>query len=86
MDLPDALTRGQTGIHPFDDDYFDWWSSQIIAIEDYPYTGIDFSRDPDMAVPPGSRIGAISMYFCIFKYFEFFFYIYAYIYSDILFF
>lgn len=40
-------------IKVFDDKNFNWWSRQIPAIEDYPYAGIDFSRDPDMPVPPG---------------------------------
>jgi hypothetical protein len=26
-------------------------------IEDYPYAGIDFSRDPEMPVPPGEALG-----------------------------
>lgn len=48
------LGGGQV-VHPFDDEYFDWWDRQIIAIEDYLYASIDFSRDPNMAMPPGSR-------------------------------
>ena len=28
-------------------------------IEDYPYAGIDFSRDPEMPVPPGEALGEI---------------------------
>lgn len=50
--------------HPFDDEYFDLWSRQIIAIVDYYYAGIDFSQDHDMVVPPGSQLRAISTYFC----------------------
>jgi hypothetical protein len=38
--------------NPFDDDFFDWWAHQIPTIDDYPYSGIDFSHDPDMIVPP----------------------------------
>jgi hypothetical protein len=26
-------------------------------IEDYPYAGIDFSRDPEILVPPGEERG-----------------------------
>jgi hypothetical protein len=36
-----------------------WWDRQIIAIDDYPYEGIKFSRDPDMHVPPGGALGEI---------------------------
>ena len=41
----------------FDDDFFSWLSQQIPAIEDYPYAGIDFSRDPEIPVPPGEERG-----------------------------
>jgi hypothetical protein len=41
----------------FNDDFFAWLSRQIPAIEDYPYAGIDFSRDPEIPVPPGEERG-----------------------------
>jgi hypothetical protein len=41
----------------FDDDFFAWLSRQIPVIEDYPYAGIDFSRDPEIPVPPGEVRG-----------------------------
>jgi hypothetical protein len=41
----------------FNDDFFAWLSWQIPTIEDYPYTGIDFSRDPAIPVPPGEERG-----------------------------
>jgi hypothetical protein len=44
---------GGRTIEAFDDKFFDWWSQKIPAIEDYPYVGINFSRDPDMPIPPG---------------------------------
>jgi hypothetical protein len=37
-------------VEAFDDRFFDWWSCQIPTIEDYPYAGIEFSRDPNMVV------------------------------------
>jgi hypothetical protein len=45
-----------------------------MALEDYPYVGIDFRGDPNMSLPPGSTykdIGMlkflnISFFFCIF--------------------
>jgi hypothetical protein len=30
---------------------------QIPVIEDYPYAGIDFSRDPEIPIPPGEERG-----------------------------
>jgi hypothetical protein len=39
----------------FDDDLFAWLSQQIPVIEDYPYVGIDFSRDPKLPVPPSEE-------------------------------
>jgi hypothetical protein len=41
----------------FDDDFFTWLSRQIPVIEDYPYVGIDFSRDPEIPVPPSEERG-----------------------------
>jgi hypothetical protein len=47
----------------FDDKFFDWWARQIPVIEDYPYAGISFLRDPDMLVPPGEECGEIGNIF-----------------------
>jgi hypothetical protein len=55
-----ALLPRQGGgrtIEAFNDDIFSWLSWQIPTIEDYPYTGIDFSRDPAIPVPPGEERG-----------------------------
>lgn len=54
-------------VHPFDDEYFHWWSHHIVAIEDYPYAGINFSQDRDIVVPLCSRLGAISKFFVFFN-------------------
>jgi hypothetical protein len=48
---------GGSTIEAFDDTFFDWWARQIPMIEDYPYIGINFSRDPDMPIPPGEEQG-----------------------------
>jgi hypothetical protein len=59
---------------PYNDDFFFWWQRQIIALDDYPYVGIDFRGDPDMSLPPRAAYGAIGkkklhisffLYFCI---------------------
>jgi hypothetical protein len=63
---------GGRTIEAFDNKLFDWWSRQIPMIEDYPYAGIDFYRDPDMSVPPGvvrGELGMICFYFSLFFYF-----------------
>jgi hypothetical protein len=48
-------------IEAFDDKSFDWWSRQILTIEDYPYVWINLSRDPDMDVPLGVERGELGM-------------------------
>ena len=48
--------EGRT-IKDFDDKIFSWWVRQIPIIEDYPYVMIDFSRDPEIPVPPGEERG-----------------------------
>jgi hypothetical protein len=48
---------GGRTVESFDDDFFAWLSRQIPVIEDYPYAGIDFSRDPEIPVPPGEERG-----------------------------
>ena len=45
--------------NPYPADFFPWWQRQIVAIDDYPYTGIDFRGDLDMPLPPGSAYGDI---------------------------
>jgi hypothetical protein len=48
---------GERTNESFDDDLFAWLSRQIPIIEDYPYAGIDFLRDPKIPVPPGEERG-----------------------------
>jgi hypothetical protein len=56
----------------FDDDFFAWLSRQIPVIEDYPYAGIDFSRDPEIPVPPGEERGEMGKFTSLFFVFFFF--------------
>jgi hypothetical protein len=61
-----ALLPQQGGgrtIETLDDKFFDWWVQKIPSIEDYPYTRIKFSRDPDMPVPPGEEQGEMGTFF-----------------------
>ena len=46
--------------NPYPAEFFLWWWGHIIAIDDYPYVGINFHGDPDMPLPPGSAYGDIS--------------------------
>jgi hypothetical protein len=57
-------------IESFDDDLFTWLSRQIPVTEDYPYAGIDFSRDPEIPMPPGEERGEMGKspplyFFCL---------------------
>jgi len=51
----------------FDNKFFDWWAHQILAIEDYPYAGISFLRDPDMLVPPSEERNEIGNIYTFLK-------------------
>ena len=52
------LGRGRVA-NPYPTDFFPWWQRQIVAIDDYPYVGIDFHEDPDMLLPLGATYGDI---------------------------
>jgi hypothetical protein len=62
-------------VTPYNDDFFFWWGRQIIALDDYPYAGIDFIGDPDMSLPLGATYGAIGkqcfLYISFFVFFYF---------------
>ena len=45
--------------NPYLGDFFLWWRRKIIAIDEYPYEGIDFRGDPNMPIPLGSAYGDI---------------------------
>ena len=36
-------------------EYFQWLENQIFSIQDFPYAGVDFRGDPDMALPLGEK-------------------------------
>ena len=57
----DAMHRlgGGRVSSPYPTNFFPWWQRQIVAIDEYPYAGIDFWGDPDMLLPPGSTYGDI---------------------------
>ena len=76
----DAMRRlgGGRAANPYPTDFFPWWRRQIVAIDDYPYAGIDFRGDPDMPLLPGSSYGDIGnesrplLFFLNFEVFNFF--------------
>jgi hypothetical protein len=35
----------------YNDSFFYWLRPQMFMIDDYAYTGLDFQRDPDLALP-----------------------------------
>jgi hypothetical protein len=61
---------------PYNDKFFFWWRRQIIALDYYPYAGIDFRGDTDMPLPPGASYGTIGKtflhisFFCTFVFKE----------------
>jgi hypothetical protein len=63
---------GRRVVTPYNDDFFFWWRRQTIALDDYPYAGIDFRGDLDMSLPPGAAYDTIGKsflyisFFCIF--------------------
>jgi hypothetical protein len=46
---------------PCNDEFFFWWHRQVIALEYYPNTRIDFRGDTDMPLPPISSCRDICM-------------------------
>ena len=56
----------------WDDEFFLWWREQIIAVDDYPYAGMDFRGDPDLVLPPGAAWGVVGKFFKNFNLYDFF--------------
>jgi hypothetical protein len=60
----------------YNDSYFDWLRPQMLIIDDYAYAGLDFRRDPDLALPEDSQWGNLDKY--TFYYFQMFLQILSY--------
>ena len=56
----------------WDDEFFLWWGEQIIAVDDYPYAGMDFRGDPDLVLPPGTAWGTVGKFAKFFDLYNFF--------------
>ena len=58
-DLMKRLGGSEVPRTTWDDEFFQWWEEQVIAVEDYPYAGMDFRGDTDLVLPPGMAWGTI---------------------------
>ena len=48
----------------YNDDFYFWWERQLLALEQFPYAGMDFRGDPDLVLPPGGSWGELgNLYF-----------------------
>ena len=54
-----ARTGAGRGRVNFGDPLFRWLHDQILMVEDYAYAGMDFTRDPDLPLPPRGQWGDI---------------------------
>ena len=54
-------------------EFFGWLRRQLIVVEDWPYAGTDFTRDPDLPLLEGEdwdeELGMICFYFLCFMIF-----------------
>ena len=41
----------------YDDDFYFWWERQVPALEQFPYSGLDFRGDTDLVLPPRGAWG-----------------------------
>ena len=37
----------------YDDEFYFWWERQLLALEQFPYVGMDFHGDNNLVLPPG---------------------------------
>jgi hypothetical protein len=42
---------------PYNGEFFFWWRRSVIAIDDYPYGGVEYRGDPNMPLPPRYTYG-----------------------------
>ena len=54
-----ARTGVGRGKVKFNDPFFRWLRDQILMVEDYAYAGTDFTKEPDLPLPPGGQGGNI---------------------------
>ena len=54
----------------YGDDFYLWWERQLLALEQFPYAGMDFRGDNELVLPPGGAWGASGI--CVFKFLNFY--------------
>lgn len=54
----------------FDAPFLAWLNRQMMMIEDYPYTGMDYQGDPELALPLGENWDDSGMCFFVFVIFK----------------
>ena len=54
-----ARTGAGRGRVKFGDLFFRWLRDQILMNEDYAYVGTEFTRDPNLPLPPSGQWGDI---------------------------
>ena len=54
-----ARTGAGRGRVKFGDPFFKWIRDQMLMVEDYSYTGTDFTGDLDLLFPPRGKWGEI---------------------------
>ena len=50
----------------YDDDFYVWWGQQLPALEQFPYTSLEFRGDNDLVLPPGGMWGELSIFHFMF--------------------
>ena len=53
----------------YDDDFYLWWERQLLALEHFPYAGMDFRGDNDLVLLPGGEWGPSRIF--VFMFFKF---------------
>ena len=49
------LETGGRDVFAYNDGFFAWWEMQVPVIQDFPYVGMDFRNDEDLALPEGAQ-------------------------------
>jgi hypothetical protein len=64
------ILGNETSTFRFTTDFFTWWRTELVVIEDFPYDGVDFQGIEDLFLPKGiwwDALGAkinLATYFC----------------------
>ena len=75
--LAERLRGGQ--ILHFDAPFLAWLDRQTLVVDDFPYGGVDFTGDAELALPPGTNWDETGVYFWVFIIYRFFLYFHIYV-------